>query len=76
MKDRIVPVRPCAHTRVMLCSLLLLLGFVAAGCDTKPETATSDVPAGIQNMKENMKSQMNSQKGAKGQLKRGGLPGR
>ena len=75
MKARIVLMRPCALTRMVLCSLLLLLGCVAGGCDTKPEATTSDVPAGIQNMKENMKSQMKLQKGAKGGLQGGG-PGR
>jgi hypothetical protein len=75
MKARIVLMRPCALTRAVLCSLLLLLGCVAGGCDTNQETAKSDVPVGIQNMKDNMKSQMKSQKGAKGRLPRGG-PGR
>jgi hypothetical protein len=74
MKDRVVLVRPGALTRVMLCSPLLLLGCAVGGCDTRPESAPSDVPVGIKNMQENMKNQMKIQKGAKGQLKRGGQP--
>ncbi len=75
MKARIFLMRRCALTRIVLCCLFVLLGYVAGGCGAQPETATSEVPAGIQNMKDNMKNQMKLLKGAKGRLPRGG-PGR
>jgi hypothetical protein len=84
MKDRIAVMRRGALTRMMLCSQLLLLGCAASGCDTRrsTETASSDVPAGVNIMKEQMKSQLKNQmkqkqqKGVNARPQPGGPPGR
>jgi hypothetical protein len=77
MNDRIALIRQDPPTRVMIYSLVLGLGCLAGGCGGEPsaDTAPSEVPAGIKGMKENLKSQIQLQKGAKGKRQPSGAPG-
>jgi hypothetical protein len=78
MKDRIAITRPGALPRVLVFSLVLLLGCAAGGCDARPnsETGPSAAPPGIEKMKEQMKGQMKPQDRGKGRPQRGGNAGR
>jgi len=76
MKDRIARIRHDRFIRPMIDSLVLGLGCLAGGCGGTPSTDTpsTEVPAGIKNMQENMKSQAALQKAAQGKGQRPGPP--
>ena len=78
MQDCIAFPRSGARPRVLVSSLIFLLGCAAGGCDAKPgtESGSAPVPPGIEKMKEQMKSQMKQQIRAKGRTQPGGQQGR
>ena len=78
MKDRFAFIGHGALTRVLLSSLVLVLGCAAEGCNAEPgaETGPAAVPSGIENMKEQMKNQMKQQNRANGRMQPGGPKGR
>ncbi len=74
MKDHISLIRNGRFSRAMVSCLVLGLGCLAGGCDSKPDVGATpaEEPAGIKGMKENIKSQIQLQKGAKGKRQPGG----
>jgi hypothetical protein len=78
MQDCIAVPRTGARSRVLVSSLMFLVGCAAGGCDAKPgaESGSAPVPPGIEKMKEQMKSQMKPQNRGKVRPQPGRNPGR
>jgi hypothetical protein len=78
MQDCIAFPRSGARARVLVSSLIFLLGCAAGGCDAKPgaDSGAAPVPTGIEKMKEQMKSQMKPQNRGKVRPQPGRFPGR
>jgi hypothetical protein len=78
MKDRIALVCHGPLIRVMISSLVLVLGCSAGGCGANPgpDTESPKMPVGAKSLQEHMKKQAAMKKGAMGQRQPGGPSGR
>ncbi len=72
MRDCIAPARHALFKRIAVPSLVLSLGCLIGGCGAQPaaDTSSSEVPKGVENMKDVIKKQVAAQKAAMGKGQR------